>query len=215
MATTGGHIVLLGDSIFANAAYTQGAPDVVTHLQRLLPAGSKATLLARDGARLSELSGQLRRVPTDASHLVISIGGNDVLQSADLLNLQVRSSADALRAFASRVDAFEKAYRDGIAAAVAQGKKTVVCTVYNGALEPERATSARMALALFNDAILRTAFDLRLDAIELRSICIEATDYVLAIEPSAQGGRKIAEAIARVTAAMAGRAHPARVWGAE
>ena len=116
MATTGGHIVLLGDSIFANAAYTQGAPDVVTHLQRLLPAGSKAMLLARDGARLSELAGQLRRVPADASHLVISIGGNDLLQSADLLNLQLRSSDDALRAFASRVDAFEKASGDGIAA---------------------------------------------------------------------------------------------------
>jgi hypothetical protein len=44
------HVVLIGDSIFANAAYTRGtAPDVVTHLRRLLPDGTRATLVAIDG----------------------------------------------------------------------------------------------------------------------------------------------------------------------
>jgi len=34
------HLVLLGDSIFDNAADAQGALDVVTRLQSVLPAGS-------------------------------------------------------------------------------------------------------------------------------------------------------------------------------
>jgi hypothetical protein len=34
------HIVLLGDSIFDNDAYTNGKPDVVTHLRRALAPGS-------------------------------------------------------------------------------------------------------------------------------------------------------------------------------
>jgi hypothetical protein len=39
MTQTAAHIVLLGDSIFDNAAYTQGESHVVTHLRTLLPAG--------------------------------------------------------------------------------------------------------------------------------------------------------------------------------
>ena len=50
MTQTAAHIVLLGDSIFDNGAYTQGEPDVVTHLRTLLPAGARAMLLAKDGA---------------------------------------------------------------------------------------------------------------------------------------------------------------------
>jgi hypothetical protein len=105
------HIVLLGDSIFDNAAYTGGAPDVITHLSRLLPPGWAPTLRAEDRATTDALPRQLARIPPDATHLVISIGGNDALQNSDLLSLPVRSSAEALAAFAVRVDAFECAYR--------------------------------------------------------------------------------------------------------
>jgi hypothetical protein len=159
------HIVLLGDSIFDNAAYTRGAPDVVTHLRRLLPHSWEATLCAVDGARIPGLAAQLARVPVDASHLVIAIGGNDALQNSDLLSLRVASSAQALEIFADRITAFERAYRTAITHALRLERHTAICTVYNGALEPERAAIARVGLALFNDVILRTAVDLRLDAL--------------------------------------------------
>ena len=208
------HVVLLGDSIFDNAAYTHGAPDVVTHLRRLLPAGWQATLCAVDGATTAGLGPQLARVPAGASHLVISIGGNDALQNSDLLSLRVTSSGQALEAFASRVAAFEAAYRRAIGAALSLALPTAVCTVYNGALEPARATAARVGLALFNDVILRTAVDLGVDAIELRSICIEPSDYANPIEPSDAGGLKIARAVAQVVGALGSDRRPARVWGA-
>jgi len=93
-------------------------------------------------------------------------------------------------------------------------RRTAICTVYDGALEPERATIARVALALFNDVILRTAVDLRLDALELRSICTKPGDYANPIEPSGEGGLKIARAISRLVGALdAAGAPPARVWG--
>jgi lysophospholipase L1-like esterase len=208
------HIVLLGDSIFDNAAYTQGAPDVVTHLRRLLPDSWQATSCAVDGATTGGLAAQLSRVPVDASHLVIAIGGNDALQNSDLLSLRVASSAQALEIFADRITTFERGYRTVIAQALELERFTAICTVYNGALEPERATIARVALALFNDAILRTAVDLRLDALELRSICTEAADYANPIEPSGQGGLKIARAIGRLVGAVPNAGPPpARVWG--
>ncbi len=209
------HIALLGDSIFDNAAYTRGAPDVVTHLRRLLPDSWEATLCAVDGATTLGLAAQLSRVPRDASHLVIAIGGNDALQNSDLLSLPVSSSAEALTIFANRVAAFERTYRMAIVQALRLERHTAVCTVYNGALEADRATIARVGLALFNDVILRTAVDLRLDALELRSICTEAADYANPIEPSDQGGLKIARAISLLVGAVhSADSHPARVWGA-
>jgi hypothetical protein len=208
------HIVLLGDSIFANAAYTNGDPDVVTHLRRLVPAAWEATLCAVDGATTVGLAAQLARVPVDATHLVIAIGGNDALQNSDLLSLRVASSAQALQIFADRIMTFERGYRTAIAHATSLERRTAICTVYNGALEPERAAIARVGLALFNDVILRTAIDLGLDALELRSVCTEPGDYANAIEPSGQGGMKIARAVTRLVGAVdSGGVPPARVWG--
>lgn len=206
------HAVLLGDSIFANAAYTNGAPDVVTHLGTLLPAGWRASLHAVDGATIANLSAQLGRVPEDASHLVIAIGGNDALQNIDLLSLPVTSTEEALEIFAQRIGVFEKAYRTAITRAAAMGRKTAICTVYNGNLR-DQATISRVALALFNDVILRTAADLRVDVVELRSICTEPADYANPIEPSGQGGLKIARAISHVLGAVENAPVPATLWG--
>jgi hypothetical protein len=208
------HIVLLGDSIFANRAYTNGAPDVVTHLRRLLPHSWEATLCAVDGALTVGLAAQLACVPVDATHLIVAIGGNDALQNSDLLSLRVASTAQALQIFAERITAFERRYREAIGHAMSLNRPTAICTIYNGALEPERAAIARVALALFNDAILRTAVGLHLDALELRSICTEPADYANPIEPSGQGGLKIARAVARLVGAVdSSGVLPARLWG--
>ena len=206
------HVVLLGDSIFANAAYTSGGPDVATHL-RQLAADWDVTLLAEDGATIRGVPAQLARLPADATHLVISVGGNDALQNGDLLAFTASSSVEVLQAFAARLAVFERAYRTVIAEAASAGRPVVVCTVYNGALDAARAVAARVGLAVFNDAILRAAIDLRLDTLELRSICTEPSDYANPIEPSVQGGRKIAHAIALAVGAIETPARPARIWG--
>jgi hypothetical protein len=69
------HIVLLGDSIFDNGRYVPGGPSVIEHLRRCLPSGSRAALLARDGAGTAEMARQLEQLPGDATHLVISVAG--------------------------------------------------------------------------------------------------------------------------------------------
>lgn len=60
------HVVLLGASVFANAAYLAGGPDVVTQLRQRLPSGWRATLAAVDGSVMAAIPGQLGRVPADA-----------------------------------------------------------------------------------------------------------------------------------------------------
>lgn len=199
------HVALLGDSIFDNAAYTRGEPDVVMHLRSMLPREWRATLCAVDGAIISSLISQLPRVPDDVTHIVVSVGGNDALMSSDLLATRVSSTADTLSLFADRVDEFEQGYRRAVTATLALRRETTLCTIYNGALDPDQARLARVALTLFNDAILRMAFDHGLPVIDLRAICSDPDDYANPIEPSGPGGRKIAAAVA----AAVGAAEPA------
>lgn len=206
------HIALLGDSIFDNAPYTDGAPDVVTHLRAALPEGWGASLLAVDGSTTADLEPQIGHVDADVTHVVLSVGGNDALLNSDLLNLPVGSTAEALALFGQRVDTFKSSYRAALESVLALGRRTTVCTIYEGNLDPTWAPLARVALMVFNDVILRIAFEHAIDVIDLRLVCTEAFDYANPIEPSGSGGRKIAEAIAVAVGAEEGSA-PSRVFG--
>jgi len=207
------HIALLGDSIFDNSSYTRGEPDVVTHLRGLLPTGARATLLAVDGAITRSLTEQSRRIPADATHLVISIGGNDALGYLDLLGAPATSTADALRQFGNAVGRFEADYRSAVRPVIDRGLPVTICTIYNGAFEdPDHAARARVALMLFNDVILRVAFEHHASLIDLRLVCSKKADYANPIEPSGQGGLKIARTIARATGAGPAGGHSACFW---
>ena len=192
-----GHVILLGDSIFDNAAYVAaGAPDVVRQVRQRLPAGSKATLAAVDGSKIGDVRRQLRRVPADATHLVISVGGNDALGSSDFLSAPARSAAEALSGLADIADGFERGYLSMLADVLARGLPTALCTVYYPRF-PDAALQkvAVAALSVFNDCIVRAAFAHGLPLFDLRLICTEEADYANPIEPSARGGEKIARAI--------------------
>jgi hypothetical protein len=192
------HLVLLGDSIFDNAAYVQGGPSVIEHVRRALPADWKATLLARDGAMTGGVVEQLIRLPADTTQLIVSAGGNDALEHAGMiLHEQANSFADAMSRLAAIQKRFDQNYRDMLDAVAAKSKPTMVCTIYDAipGLEP----SLVAALSLFNDVIARRAIRMRLPLIDLRQFCTEATDFagIWPIEPSQSGGAKIGRAIAR------------------
>ena len=73
------HLVLLGDSILDNRAYVAGGPAVIDQVQKTVPAGWKASLLAVDGNTSVQVPDQLKRLPSDCTHLVLSAGGNDAI----------------------------------------------------------------------------------------------------------------------------------------
>lgn len=209
------HIVLLGDSIFDNATYVSGGPDVVTQLRELLPSGWRATLAAVDGAVIDDVPRQLARVPAGATHLVISAGGNDALRHADILDRRATSSPQVLGWLADAAEEFEARYRQLLAAVGTRGIPVTLCTVYNGNLGPPVQRLATTALAVFNDVILRLATEQGISVIELRLVCNEPADYANPIEPSVRGGAKIARAIARaIGLEPAAGASQARVFGA-
>src|SRR5947209_17191911 len=80
------YVVLLGDSIFDNARYVPDRPPVIEQVRRGLPPGWQASLLAVDGHLTRDVPRQLARLPADATHLFVSVGGNDALVESGILD---------------------------------------------------------------------------------------------------------------------------------
>jgi len=191
------HAVLLGDSIFDNALYVPQGEPVIQQLRERLPRDWQATLLAVDGSVIAGVSNQVRELPEDATHLVVSTGGNDMLGFSALLEAPARSAAEVYRDLAEARDTFRTDYRAMLAVLRELRKPVLLCTVYDSI--PGLTREAVAALSVFNDVILRVAIEARWPVLDLRAICSEARDYssLSPIEPSEIGGAKIANAIAQ------------------
>jgi len=192
------HAVLLGDSIFDNASYVPNGRPVIDLLRGQLPAIWQVSLLAVDGDVSLDVLMQLKRLPVDATHLVISCGGNDALQASGVVNELVATVNEALDRLADVREAFRHNYRQVLVAAMKTDKPVFVCTIYDAV--PGLPHELQAALALFNEVILFEAAKMGLSVIDLRVICDAPTDYseISVIEPSERGGLKIATAIARL-----------------
>lgn len=191
------HIVLLGDSIFDNAAYVKGGPDVIQHLTSILPQGWTATLLAVDGSITTDVISQIPKIPTSATHLIVSAGGNDGLSRADILHKPASSVGSAVDQLATLRAEFQQKYRRMLNALLACHKPLAVCTVYDPNFpDPLVQRLTTTALNIFNDCIIREAITHGLPILDLRLICTEPGDYANEIEPGVAGGQKIAAGIA-------------------
>ena len=189
------HVILLGDSIFDNGVYVSGGPDVVHQVRHVMPEGWQATLLAVDGAVTSGVASQVRRMPGDATHLVVSVGGNDALGYSYLLGEAVRSVGEGVAMLEQAQRRFASDYEAMLEGVLAQGLPTAICTIYDTPPSAANQRIIRTALSVFNDVITRAAFSRGLPLIDLRLICNEEGDYANPIEPSVQGGAKMAGAI--------------------
>jgi len=193
-----GHVVLLGDSIFDNARYVPDQAPVIGQVQQALPAGWTASLLAVDGGTTVDIATQIKKMPHDATHLIVSAGGNDALGQLGILIEPVGTVEEALVIVEEVRRRFRQSYHSMLGLLAPFNKPMVVCTVYDlipGLRAPERA-----ALSTINEIILREAFAAQLPVIDLRLICDQPEDYshISSIEPSIRGGAKIARAIVEV-----------------
>ena len=206
------HVILCGDSIFDNKPYVQpGEPDVTAQVNALLPEDSKATRLAVDGNITEDICRQLQSLPNDATHLFISVGGNDALGGINVFTEPVTNVGEALIYVNTMRNQFETRYKEMLQYALSQQLPLTVCSIYypqfhlqnlervypdgNGVNGKTLQKMAMVALANFNDVIFRQAFQLKVPLIDLRVLCDEEEDFANPIEPSAVGGQKIAQAI--------------------
>jgi hypothetical protein len=197
------HIALLGDSVIDNKAYVGGGPDVAEQLRMLVPKEWRINRLALDGAVSQSVLAQLERVPTDTTHLVIGVGGNDALGASGILDNTARSVAEVLMRLADVQDLFRRSYRTMLEAVARRKLPTAVCSVY----DPRFADAVQrrigtLALSIINDVITREVFSQQFTLIDLRIMFNEDRDFANTIEPSVQGGMKLARGIQRFASAQ-------------
>ena len=207
------HIILAGDSVFDNGSYVKpGEPDVPKQLKGLLDEGDKVSLLAVDGHVINNVEGQLRNLPNDTTHLVISVGGNNAMRKLNELSRATRNIGDGFLTFHDFRESFKSDYIEMLTSALSFNIPTTLCTIYNPCFshsETERMSDymshdvnnetlqkmAMTTLPIFNDIIFLEAVNFNIPVIDLRLIFSDESDYANPIEPSAIGGQKMAKVI--------------------
>lgn len=129
------HLVLLGDSTLDNGPYTEGGPCVADHIGSRLREGSTVSLLAVDGHTTHRVGGQLKNMPSAATHLVLSVGGNDALGHIGIFGRPevVMDMVGAVSDLTDILDNFQESYRACLDQVLSHSLPTLVCTIYNGA----------------------------------------------------------------------------------
>ena len=190
------HLVLLGDSVFDNQSYVAPGQSTTDAIRRRMVPESHVTLLAQDGSTIDEVGRQLLHLPPDATHLIVSTGGNDALSDAGILTEPAGTVAEALWRLGQVVERFEKRYLQMLRKVRKRKLPSIVCTIYNANFtDPHLQLITTTALTAFNDAIIRAAWAAPMPIIDLRAVCDEPEDYTNQIEPSTRGSDKIADAI--------------------
>lgn len=210
------HIVLLGDSIFDNLRYVEPDEQDVPHqLRTLVKDDCKVTNSAVDGDVIKDIVNQLNNLPSDATHLFLSVGGNDGLGQISSFDEPVDTIGDALQKMYLIGEDFKKSYSEMLDSVLAHKLPTAVCNIYyprfhvkslnrmqgymseyaNGEQKQEMAMAAE---TIFNDIIMFEVFKRKLPLIDLRVLCNDDQDFANPIEPSCIGGMKIAKTINKI-----------------
>jgi len=149
-----------------------------------------------DGAIARDIPSQFRKLPQDATHLFLSVGGNDALQEIDYLYKAAGSVAEVMMAFAKFADQFRKHYAAALERLCAAHLPLTVCTIYHPCFERrEEQIVAQTALTFWNDVITSEALQRSLPMIDLRPMFNSPQDYANPIELSVQGGHKLTDQI--------------------
>lgn len=191
------HLVLLGDSIYDNGIYVDGPNAVSDHLARVLP-DWQITLVAVDGHTTREIPDQASLIPKSATHLALSVGGNDALNVIPQLRTETQDVFHGLKVLATIRKDFSADYSRALDAIQARDLPLIICTIYDQI--PGLTGELQTALAPFNETILREAVARKLSVLDLRCLCTNSEDYSekSPIEPSNRGGKKIAETLSKI-----------------
>jgi len=194
------YVSLLGDSIIDNKVYVgEGELSVTEHLQH--NSSSNITMIAVDGDTTEDvLKNQLDNLKEPVSHIVLSIGGNDLLQNLHLLQDETSGMKFALEKSSELICEIQENYIKILEQLSQYDAKVLLCTVYEGDLESDVLLAdydkaGQAILKMHNDTVYYLARKFDVDVLELRNIFTNKEDYANPIEPSHIGGEKLAKAI--------------------
>jgi hypothetical protein len=190
------HVVLIGDGLGDLArANERGAG---TLEGTLMPGRRDQWKLSVIAADQIGRSSPLFNFPDDATHVVISIEGNQAIRESGLLEGKPASMAAGLARLSYAADQFENKVEALIQAAQATRLPTVICSMWPPRYQdPTHQRAAVAALGIFNSRILRRAVEARISLVDLRPVCNEPEDYADDTMLSRHGLQKAANVISR------------------
>lgn len=174
------HIILLGDSVLNNSNYVKENESI----EKLLKAQTETqiTSLAQDGAVLQEIFTQIDKIPLEwnkpTTYIFLSIGGNDLLNHS-LSEIYIHKLIEQ--------------YKLLIATIITRlpSAKLYLLTLYYPTSAKYESYNEYISLWNKNVEELMPSSNI----IYLQNIINQESDLVYQIEPSSNGGKKIAEAI--------------------
>ena len=195
------HLTLLGDSIIDNNPYVHrtGLP-VEKHLKKMLPDWS-IEKRATDGSVIEDVINlQLGNLKKD-SPVALSAGGNNLLKSFGIVQDDAKMTFNQImKTLKPVIEKFENNYEN----LLNKIHSPALCfTIYNPAFHHYDETefmspyqeACEVTVNIFNDIIQRLILKKGFEVLELRALFTEKNDYANSIEPSHQGGEKIAKFI--------------------
>ena len=197
------NVLLLGDSVIDNKRYVQDSEySVLEHLQN----NSKDTFIqiACDGDTTHDVINKQAKVQSikKASHIVLSIGGNDMLYNLSFLttNKPTLRNEAFIDVYNEIFQPLEVRYETIVKNFASQRANLLLCTVYEGDLGRSEEfkdvlDSSKIMVSSLNDIIYKTASRYNAEVLELRNIFTSSEDYANPIEPSHIGGEKLAKKI--------------------
>jgi lysophospholipase L1-like esterase len=183
--TNNNNVILVGDSILNNANYVPSGKSVYDRLKTKL---SKVINVAKDGATINDLYGQLDKIPVDLNntntYIFISAGGNDILNKRTEL-----STNDIRRLFDTYME-FLKALRTKLGSA-----KINILNLYLPS--NPRYQSYKTSIEQWNQLIQSSSNNVgeMYNVIDLYGLLTTTNDFVYDIEPSESASDKIANLI--------------------
>ena len=196
-------VVLFGDSIIDNKSYvSHGEFSVLEHLENI--SNYEYIQVAYDGHTTFDVQNKQLHLSTieKPSHIVLSVGGNDLLQNLSYLsNGPISNVNEAVTGIQQHIfEPLEQRFETIIEELSSQRANLLICTVYEGDLGrtdefKDVLDSSKIMVSSFNDIVYKTAQKYNVDVLELRDIFVSSEDYANPIEPSHIGGEKLAKAI--------------------
>lgn len=192
-------IVLLGDSSFNNVKYAPQGASILELLRTRLPEGLKAVSRALDGNSILDVYAQANKLPSEASHLFVSVGMTDAMKHEGIF---FKKNVNAIAVF-EQLYTIREGFRDKYEAMVRNllnlRLPLTVSTLFSPSPPNQNMRHALSAgMAVFNDAILDSARAFGLPVLDMQSLVRAPGDYADPMHPSAGAGARIAERIAAI-----------------
>ena len=195
-------VALLGDSIIDNKVYVgENELSVTEHLQKINDEDYYFEMIAVDGDTTKEvIDNQLEKIRANTSHIVLSIGGNDLLQKLDIMFNETSGMIESLEIASQTIEEIKSRYEEILIHLKNLNQPVLLCTIYEGDLQSDQylaevEEAGKVLLGMMNDTIHFLGKKHSIEVLELRNIFTEVSDYANPIEPSHKGGEKLAKEI--------------------